>query len=130
MSKTKKGTPNTQTEQTTAPETQTEQTTTATPTPEAKTKSTRLSEADVRTKHPHVVAGTLRYETEGKHAGKQTAEASLPCCGAVVRLATSDLWQVRACPACAKEAGRERRKAKRHAKAEAKRIAKATATLV
>jgi hypothetical protein len=61
----------------------------------------RLTEAQLVAKYPHVQLGTLRWETEGKHAGKQTVEAELAC-GHVQRVATSDLFQVKQCEACKK----------------------------
>jgi hypothetical protein len=68
-----------------------------------KTKATkkpaRLTEEALLAKYPHIVPGTLRFETEGKHALKQTVEATLAC-GHVTRIATSDLFQKKACDAC------------------------------
>lgn len=103
---------------------QTQATATPAPTPDPKPpKSKRLTEGDLRTKYPGVVPGSLRWETEGTHANKQTVERKLEC-GHTVRLATSDLFQVKACESCAKEAARERRKAKRHEKAAARKAAR------
>lgn len=98
--------------------------TTATPVDLGVKKSTRLTEETILQKYPHVVPGSVRWETEGQYANKQTAEANLPC-GHAVRIATSDLWQVKECAECHAVTLRERRKAKRHAKAEAKKAAKA-----
>lgn len=64
-------------------------------------KSKRLTEQQLIAKYPGVVAGTVRWETEGKHANKQTVETKLTC-GHVMRLATSDLFQIHTCPACRK----------------------------
>ena len=40
-----------------------------------------------------IVAGSLKYETKGKYAGKQTVERTCAFSGQVFRLATSDLHQ-------------------------------------
>lgn len=40
-----------------------------------------------------IVAGSLKYETEGKYTGKQTIERTCAFSGRVFRLATSDLFQ-------------------------------------
>jgi len=70
--------------------------------PVAKTrKPKRLTEEQLVEKYPHAIAGTLIFETEGHHAGKQTIEAMLAC-GHIARVATSDLFQVKACPDCKK----------------------------
>ena len=99
---------------------------TSTPEPEVKVKkSKRLTEESLRARFPGVVPGSLHFETEGTHKGKQTMESLLEC-GHTVRLATSDLFQVTACEDCRKDVLRERRKAKRHEKAEARKAAKAT----
>jgi len=66
-------------------------------------KAKRLTEEQLLAKYPSVVEGTLRFETEGRHIGKQTVEATLAC-GHVERVATSDLFQVRRCAECKKPA--------------------------
>jgi hypothetical protein len=59
----------------------------------------RLTEADLRVKYPHIVEGTLRYDTEGLHLNKQTVEIKTRGLdgqfdGKTRRIATSDLHQV------------------------------------
>jgi hypothetical protein len=70
-----------------------------------------------------IVPGTLRFETKGQYANKQTVERV--CAddqglgdGHKFRLATSDLFQKDACDECMKVRRRERAKAKRAAKRE------------
>lgn len=89
----------------------TAQTDSATPatTTETKPKTSRLTEQELVAKYPHVRVGSLVFSAA---ENKQTCEADLPC-GHTRRLATSDLWQVRACPTCHKKAQADRRKAKR-----------------
>jgi len=58
------------------------------------------AEAELRRKYPHVIPGTIRFETEGKYKGKRTVEiATLGVDdkpdGGRRRVATSDLFQVR-----------------------------------
>jgi len=67
-------------------------------TPKAKRekKPTRLTEEAIVAKYPHAQAGTLVFETEGHHKGKQTIVALLDC-GHEERVATSDLFQVKRC---------------------------------
>jgi hypothetical protein len=66
-------------------------------------KSKRLSEIELSGRYPHIVLGTLRMETDGKHKGKQTVDAQLEC-GHLARVATSDLFQVKRCAECRKPA--------------------------
>jgi hypothetical protein len=67
-------------------------------TPKAK-KAHRLDEASLIARYPQVQPGTLQMDTEGTHKGKQTVAAFLEC-GHVIRVATSDLFQVKQCAAC------------------------------
>lgn len=81
----------------------------------------RLKEEDLL-KHG-IVPGSLRFETEGKYANKQTVERVCADDQGLgdqhtFRLATSDLFQKDACDACMKHRRRERAKAKRAAKRE------------
>jgi hypothetical protein len=69
------------------------------PKAKAAPKSRRASEADLIAKYPHIVEGSLRYETEGTHAKKQTVEINTRGSdgepdGNTRRIATSDLHQV------------------------------------
>jgi hypothetical protein len=89
----------------------------------AKKSAGRLTEPALRAKYPHVVEGTLGWDAG---QGKQVVEIACAC-GEVRRVATSDLFQVRSCAACAK-AERKARKAAKRAKVDAL-IAKAKAVL-
>lgn len=94
--------------------------------PTKERKSHRLTAEAIKERYPHADVSTLRWDTEGTHANKQTVEADLPC-GHRHRIATSDLFQVRSCPSCRRNDQREKRKAKRHEKAAARKAAKAAA---
>lgn len=103
----------------------------------------RLSqkEREVRRKHPRVIKGTIRKETDGAHAGKITVEITCAMRGCKVtrRVATSDLFQVKFCPDCTRKARNAARRAARQgdapkatakpAKKPAKKVAKAPATV-
>jgi hypothetical protein len=88
-------------------------------------KTTKTSDPDqlvareraLRQIYRHVLPGTLRFETEGSHAGKLTVEIKCASrgCRETRRCATSDLFQVKRCRACTAVA----KKAKRAAKAKA-----------
>lgn len=97
----------------------------------AEPKPKRENEADLTAKHNDVlydakgaispnnaplVKGSLRYETEGLYAGKQTVERKCAFSGRVFRLATSDLFQKFVDDEAIKEIRRMRAKAKRAAK--------------
>ena len=63
-----------------------------------------------------IVKGSLRYETEGKYANKQTVERVCALSGRTFRLATSDLHQKFVDAQAIKEIRKMRAKAKRAAK--------------
>lgn len=79
-------------------------------------KSKRKTEKEVMA-YGGVVKGSLKFETEGKYANKQTVKRE--CAndrrvkGHTFKIATSDLWQKDACDACMKHRRKERVKAKR-----------------
>lgn len=105
-------------------------TSTTQPQPEAEAKpkakkSKRADESTILSRYPHALPGTLRFEDEGKHAGKQTVliACSESGCKAQRRVATSDLFQIRFCEEHAKAS----RKA---AQAEKREIAKAAKAAV
>jgi hypothetical protein len=58
-----------------------------------------LSWAEIASRYPHAIRGTLQDHSDGKWAGKRTTE--IKCaergCKARRRVATSDLFQVRKC---------------------------------
>jgi len=82
-----------------------------------KRKAGRLTEEYILSIHPHVRAGSLTIDAV---SNKQSVEIVCVDCGAVRRVFTSDLHQVKRCEACTKVARKAAAKAK---KAEAKAAA-------
>lgn len=72
----------------------------------------RMTESELASLYPGIVPGSLVWD---EAANKQTVERTLAC-GHTHRLATSDCWQVTACPSCRRSVLAARRKAKRAAR--------------
>ncbi len=83
------------------------------PSKPAKSKSLDLGavEQELLKKYPHIIAGTLRINTDGPHQGRRTVEIACQAEGCLKRreIHTSDAFQVRLCLDCTQSA----RKAKR-----------------
>lgn len=96
--------------------------------PKAK-KSKRADEATILARYPQALPGTLRFEDEGKHAGKQTVliACSEAGCKQQRRVATSDLFQINRCEEHAK-ASRKAAQAEKRELAKAAKAAVAAAT--
>ena len=81
-------------------------------TPKVAKTPKRVTEAELLARYPHVVAGSLRFD---EARNKQVVRAKLTC-GHEHELATSDLFQVKACPLCVKAVRKDQRKARKAAR--------------
>jgi len=85
----------------------------------------RFTDEMLQKKYPHYVPGSVRFETEGKWEGKQTAEirtkgANGHYDGNTLRCATSDIFQTFHTPEVLLQLRRERSRAARAARAKSK----------
>lgn len=69
------------------------------------------AEKQLRTKYPHIVAGTIAVHINGAYKGRRTVEILCQAAGCQSRrtVHTSDLFQVTRCVECTKDARRRRR---------------------
>lgn len=83
------------------------------PSKPAKPKSLDLAvvEEQLRQKYPHIIAGTLRINTDGPHQGRRTVEIACQTEGCSNRreIHTSDAFQVRLCLDCTLKARKSKR---------------------
>jgi hypothetical protein len=70
--------------------------------PLPKNKELQMAEQELRAKYPHIVAGSLRIETDGAHKGRRSVE--IECqgdgCQERRRIHTSDAFQTKLCHQC------------------------------
>ena len=73
----------------------------------------QMAEQELRAKYPHIVAGSLRIETDGAHQGRRSVEIACQGddCKARRRIHTSDAFQTKLCQECT-ALHRKRRRAK------------------
>jgi hypothetical protein len=74
----------------------------------------RQTERELVARYPHIVLGSLRWD---ELKAKQVVHANLAC-GHEHEVATSDLFQVTACPACREGQRKAARKARKAARRE------------
>ena len=69
------------------------------------------AEQQLRKKHPHIVAGTIKAHQDGPHKGRRTVEITCQAkgCQNRRRIHTSDAFQVELCVACTKTFRQQKR---------------------
>lgn len=70
--------------------------------PLPKNKELQMAEQELRAKYPHIVAGSLRIETDGAHKGRRSVEIACQAdgCQERRRIHTSDAFQTKLCQEC------------------------------
>ena len=69
------------------------------------------AERALRSKYPHIIAGTIQMHDDGPHKGRRTVEIACQNkgCRKKRRIHTSDAFQTKLCVECAKSTRKQRR---------------------